>query len=417
MLRRLVHLIWGAEVDPALRPVLLVTLIGSLAGSSVWSFMGIWALKEVGATSSQLGYGYLVVALTAGVVGYIAGHLSDHFGRRRLMLVGQGIFAIYILLFLGAGHHVWLGLGLIVGAGALGSLGGSAGQAMVADLVPPERHEAAYASVRVAANLGVTMGPPIGSLFLLIGGWSFFFPSVSLLALSSWVLAFRYLPVRGAYAPEGPPERGSLRVILHDRTFLLFLAASMFAWLIYVAYETVLPISLVESHGIPEWGWGFLLVVNPLLVTVFQLRLTRRVTGISPALKWVVAMLLMGLPFLFLRVTSALPVILAILVVFVIGEMLWVPTSQSIAARMAPEDLRGAYMGAFGSTAAIGFALSPFLGLQVRSAGGDSAMWAAFACVAILSAALGAITCLHVTRPDARDNAAADDPVGSEAAA
>jgi MFS family permease len=354
-----------------------------------------------------------MVAVTAGVVGYIAGHLSDHFGRRRMMLIGQGIIAVYVLLFLGVGDHVWLALGLLVGAGALGSLGGSAGQAMVADLVPSERHEAAYASVRVAANLGVTMGPPIGSLFLLIGGWSFFFPCVSLLALSSWVVAFRYLPVRGEYAPEGPPERGSLRVILNDRTFLLFLAASMFAWLIYVAYETVLPISLVESHGIPEWGWGFLLIVNPLLVTVFQLRLTRRVSGVSPALKWVVALLMMGLPFLFLSVTSALPAIIAILVLFVIGEMLWVPTSQSIAARMAPEDLRGAYMGAFGSTAAIGFALSPFLGLQVRNASGDSAMWAAFAGVAIVGAVLGAITCLHVAGAKRPEPVVADVPAAS----
>ena len=35
------------------------------------------------------------------------------------------------------------------------------------------------------------------------------------------------------------------------------------------------------------------------------------------------------------------------MVIFVVGEMLWVPTSQAIAAELAPEDLRGAYMGAF----------------------------------------------------------------------
>ncbi len=385
------HLIWGAEVDPALRPVLLVTLMGSLAGSSAWNFMGIWAVKELGATSTQLSYGYLLMAAVGGVVGYGAGHLSDHFGRRRVILFGQGILAVYVLLFLLVGGNIWFGLGLMVGAAGLGSFGGSAGQAMVADLVPPDRHEEAYASVRVAANLGVTMGPPIGSLFLLIGGWTLFFPCVSLLALSAWFLAFRYLPKRGAYAPEGPPERGSLKVIVHDRTFLVFMLASVFAWVVYVAYETVLPISLVESHGVPTWAWGFLLVVNPILVTFFQLRLTRRVTGIPAARRWVVAMLLMGLPFLFLGVSSLLPVILVVLVLFVIGEMLWVPVSQSAVAGLAPEDLRGAYMGAFGGTAAMGFALAPFMGLQVRGAAGDTAMWAAFAAVAVVGAVLGAI--------------------------
>ena len=43
-----------------------------------------------------------------------------------------------------------------------------------------------------------------------------------------------------------------------------------------------------------------------------------------------------------------------VMLVFVIGEMLWVPTSQAIAAGLAPEDIRGAYMGAFNSTAASG---------------------------------------------------------------
>jgi MFS family permease len=398
MVRRLAHLIWGAEVDRALRPVLLVTLVGSLAGSCGWSFMGIWAVKQLGATSAQLSYAYLLMAVVGGFVGYVAGHLSDIYGRRRLILLGQGLLAVYVLLFLGAGDRVWFGIALMVGAGALGSLGGSSGQAMVADLVAPERHEAAYASVRVAANLGVTMGPPIGSLFLIVGGWTLFFPCVSLLALGSWGLAFKYLPKRGAYAPEGPPERGSLGVILQDRTLLVFMAASVFASLVYVAYETVLPISLVESHGVPAWGWGLLLVVNPLLVTLFQLRLTRRVARVPAWRKWVAAMLLMGLPFLLFGVSSAIPVILAVLVLFVIGEMLWVPTSQSIVAGLAPEDLRGAYMGVFGGTGAMGWALAPFLGLQVRSEAGDTAMWAAFAVVALVGAVLGAVACRGVGR-------------------
>jgi predicted MFS family arabinose efflux permease len=401
VLRRLAHLIFGAQVERALKPVLVVTLIGSIAGSSAWNFMGIWAIKELGATSAQLSYGYLLTALVGGVVGYLAGHLSDRFGRRRLILVGDGLQAVYVLLFLTVGNRVWYGIALMVGAAALGSFGGSAGQAMVADLVPEERHEEAYASVRVAANLGVTMGPPIGSLFLLLGGWTVFFPCVSLLAASAWVLAFRYLPKRGAYAPEGPPERGSFGVIRRDRVFLVFLAASVFAWVVYVAYETVLPISLVESHGVPEWGWGLLLVVNPLLVTVFQLRLTRRVTHVPAARKWAVAMLLMGFPFLLFGLSSMLPLIVFVLVVFVIGEMLWVPTSQSIVAGLAPDDLRGAYMGAFGGTAAAGFALAPFVGLQVRGAAGDTAMWGAFAVAAVVAVILGVVAVRGTSGPAA----------------
>ena len=65
---------------------------------------------------------------------------------------------------------------------------------MVADLVAPELHEAAYASQRVASNLGVTLGPPIGALFLFVGGWTLEFVGVSAARGVGFVLAYRYLP-------------------------------------------------------------------------------------------------------------------------------------------------------------------------------------------------------------------------------
>jgi MFS family permease len=102
-------------------------------------------------------------------------------------------------------------------------------------------------------------------------------------------------------------------------------------------------------------------------------------------------MLLMGLPFLLLTVSAAVPVVLFVIAVFVVGEMLWVPTSQSIVAGLAPADLRGAYMGAFGSTGAVGFALAPFFGLQTGEHYGDVAMWGLFAVLAIVGAVFGAI--------------------------
>jgi predicted MFS family arabinose efflux permease len=214
-------------------------------------------------------------------------------------------------------------------------------------------------------------------------------PDRDRLSASAWLIAFRYLPQRGAYAPEGSPERGSLSVILSDRPFLLFLGSAVFAWLVYVAYEIVLPVSLVDGFGYQPAAWGFLVWINPLLVTLFQLRLTRATASIPPAPKLVTALLVMGLPYLLLVQSQALPAVIAVVVIFVIGEMLWVPTSQALVAALAPRDIRGAYIGAFGSAPAIGFALSPLIGFQVRNSFGDDATWTMFACLGVVAAVLG----------------------------
>ena len=397
VVRRVVHLIWGDDLDDALRPVLGVTLVSTAAGSATWSFVAIWAIEELDA-KAELPFALLASAVLAMLSGFLGGYLSDRVGRRRVILFGQAIMVGYPLLLLSLVDTKWAGLAALSLAGVFGALGGSVSQAMVADLVAPERHQAAYASVRVAGNVGVVVGPPLGGLLLILGSWSLLFPSVAVLSGIAWLVAFRYLPHRGAYAPEGPPERGTLAVIFRDKRFLIFLGSAVFAWLTYVAYEVVLPVSIVDGYGYEPQAWGFLVWVNPLLVTLFQVRLTRATAPIAPAPKLVVAMLVMGLPFLVLVWSHSLAAIVFVVVVFVFGEMLWVPTSQAVVADLAPSDIRGAYMGAFGSAPAIGFALAPLIGLQMRNSFGDEATWAFFAGIGVVAAVLGGLALVGLDR-------------------
>jgi predicted MFS family arabinose efflux permease len=359
----------------------------------VWSFVGIWAIKKLHADPSALGLAYLVSALIGVAAGYLGGHLSDHFGRRPLILTAWAGQTLLVLGFLAANGSERAGLVVIAFAGLFFQLGNAADQALVADLVAPDRHESAYASVRVASNLGTTLGPPLGGLFLLLGGWPGLFAGAAALSAAGFVIAVLFLPRRGAFSPEERPTRGSFVVIVRDRPFLLFLVSAAFAWLVYVAFEAVLPISLVASHGYSPATWGFLVVINPALVTFFQLRLTERLRSVPAAAKLAVGLPLMGVPFLLLPLNDSVPVVLLMLVLFVLGEMLWVPTSQTIVAGLAPPDIRGAYMGAFGAMGAIGFALAPFLGLQVRKSFGDEALWVFEASLSLVAAATGAAAC------------------------
>jgi predicted MFS family arabinose efflux permease len=390
---RLFRLVWGADVDRPLRPVLAISVASSVGGSTVWTFVGIWAIERLHSSQTAVGTAFLISALVGAAAGYLGGHLSDYVGRRPLILIAWACQTGLVLGFLAAGGRELVGLGLLCLGGLFFQIGSAADQAMVADLVPPERHEQAYAAVRVASNLGTTLGPPIGGLFLALGSWPTLFVGAAALFASGFLLALRFLPRQGAYAPAEPPTRHSAGVIARDRPFLLFLFSSGLAWLVYVTFEVVLPISLVRSHGLSPSTWGFLVIVNPLLVTLVQLRLTRLLEPVSAAIKLAVGLPLMGFPFLFLRVVDSIPVVAFMLTVFVIGEMLWVPTSQAIVAGLAPPDIRGAYMGAFGSMAAVGFAVAPFMLLQVRASLGDNALWVTVAALSLVAGATGAAAC------------------------
>jgi MFS family permease len=387
---RLFRLVWGDDVDRALRPVLAVSFVGSTAFTAGWSFVGIWAIERLGAARWELGLAYFFSAVVGVATGYLGGHLSDHVGRRPMILLGWALLALSFLSFGLVGGHLYAGLALFVASSVGGSIGSGADQAMIADLVPPGRHEAGYASVRVASNLGVVCGPPIGGLLLIGRHWPVLFSGVAVMSAIAITIAYRFLPRSGAYAPAEPPTRGSFGAIRRDRAFLVFLLSGALAYLVYVAFETVLPVSAVNTHGIAPSTWGFIVITNPLLVTLFQLRMTRWTSSFSSGPKLVMAMLVMGGSFLLLLVSGAAWMFFVVVLVFVIGEMLWVPTSQAIAAALAPEDIRGAYMGAFGSTAALGFALGPVTGLALSGHGHEDRAWLFFAAVSVLAAMSGA---------------------------
>jgi hypothetical protein len=54
--------------------------------------------------------------------------------------------------------------------------------------------------------------------------------------------------------------------------------------------------------------------------------------------------------------------------------------------------------GTIGSAPAIGFALAPLIGLQVRNSFGDEATWAMFAVIGVVAAVLGGLALLRLDR-------------------
>ena len=128
------------------------------------------------------------------------------------------------------------------------------------------------------------------------------------------------------------------------------------------------------------------------------MRLTRWTGRYSTAAKLGVALPLMGVPFLLLSLTAAIPMVVLVIVLFVFGEMLWIPASQSVVSRLAPIDLRGAYMGAFSISWSVSWALGPFLGLQVHAAFGDGATWLMFAVMSLLAGGMGAAAAVGALR-------------------
>jgi multidrug resistance protein len=111
----------------------------------------------------------LIISFTAAqlVSAPMWGRFSDRYGRRPALLIGLGAAAIAYVVFAFA-NSLWL---LLLSRVVQGAGGGTVGviQAYVADATEPKSRAKALGWLSAATNVGVALGPPLGSLALLAG--------------------------------------------------------------------------------------------------------------------------------------------------------------------------------------------------------------------------------------------------------
>ena len=393
----LVEQIFGGSADRRVRPVIAVTFTYALF-STFWVYVGVFAVKGLGAAAEDVGLLFLLAAPPAAVANYTSGAVSDRLGRRGLIVASFAASAINMTVLWLVGQRLAVAFALIVLQGVLGAPAYSLDRVLVADFVPEaERREDAYAAVRVANNLGILVGPPTAALLIHLGGWPAFLLGLVVVAVAGAAVTVLVVPRHGALAPAELPPVRALRVLGRDPPFVLLLVSTLLGFAIYVGYETVLPVVAVSAYGLAASTWGLLLIIAPLLVVTGQLRLTRATADVDAGARLAAAMLLMGLPFLALIAGSSVVVIAAVIVVFVVGDMLWIPTSQALAAELAPRAWRGTYFGALAAMTGPAWTLVPLIALQLRTAVGVTAVWIFFGMAAVVGAAVG-VAAVHAAR-------------------
>ena len=127
----------------------------------VWPFLTIYLRQRLQISLTEVAALLSVNAAVSLIATSIAGPVIDRFGRKTPMVVGMAASSLNLLAMSAAGSYsLWLLLMAL--DGAISPLYQVGSQAMVADLVEPERRPSAYALLRMIANLGVAIGPSVG---------------------------------------------------------------------------------------------------------------------------------------------------------------------------------------------------------------------------------------------------------------
>jgi MFS family permease len=377
--------------------LMLASFIDHIGSFLLLPFLSLYITQRFNVGLSEMGKVFFVFALAGTAGGILGGGITDKFGRRSLIIIGILLSAASNLLmgFAGSLSLIFLFAPLV---GLLGDIGGPAQSAMVADLLPEHRQAEGFSIWRVSVNVAAVIGPILGG-FLADYNFLYLFIGDAVFSLITAIIVFLALPETRPAPKHGEAEEGLLKTfagygqVLRDRVFIAFILLSMLGVLIYAQMNTTMPVYLRDFHNIPAKGYGWLMSLNAIMVVFMQFWITRRLKKVRPLVLVALGTFFYAVGFGMYGFGGGFLYFAIGMVIITIGEMIVAPTGQALAARFAPEEMRGRYMALFGFSWALPFAFGPLIAGYVTDYIDPNWVW--YGCAILGAIAIAGYLALH----------------------
>lgn len=269
--------------------------------------------------------------------------------------------------------------------GAITEAGHPASAALVQDIVPPEHRVIAYAVQRFAINLAWSLGPATAGFLAEHSFFGLFAVDAATSAVFG-IIAWLFLPRGRQTAREHAGWSHAWQSIRENKPFLaLFGACVCVAW-IFRQTNTTFPLHF-ERSGLPLHLCGMVLAMNGVMICLFEVPLAAGLSHFTVKKVLALGYILMGASFLIFLVSGSLSAFVIMMIIFTIGEMSAFSRQQAYSASLAPEDMRGRYVGFLSFAWCAGSTASSALGMSLYDHHA-TALWTFNAVLGIVAALL-----------------------------
>ena len=334
--------------------VVITSFIDGIGNTMVFPFFALYITQKFNVGMTEAGILLGVFSFAGLIGGGFGGALTDKFGRRKLILFGL-VFSAVSSILLGITNSLVLMYPISAMIGFIGSLAGPAHGAMIADILPEEKRSEGFGILRVVGNMTWIVGPTIAG-FVASKSFLALFITDAVISCIVALIVYRFIHETKPQTPEGHEEQsmaqamGGYGVVLRDFPFIAFILSSILMTIVYLQMYGSLSVFLRDNYGVNPQGYGILMSTSAITVIIFQFWTTRKIKTRPPFQMMALGAVFYAIGFTLFGVVQTFVLFALNIVIITIGEMIVMPTSQTLVAGFAPNDMRGRYM-AFASLA------------------------------------------------------------------
>jgi len=304
----------------------------------------------------------------------LGGYFSDRFGRRNTIVLGTlgNALAIFTLYF---AQRIGAIVVMMFLAGFAGGFYMPASNALLADLVPEPLRLRAYSAQRLANNAGFAFGSAAAGFLIGISIFALF-AGDALTTAAFGIIALTMLPHGLRTQRKEASWSQAWTVLKRDRAFWALCASTILTSFVFLQFSSTfslevkqrgLTLDLFGWHLRPEQVFGMILAWNGTLVASCELLLTRWTQRFESRAVIMLGYVFLGGGFAMNALPGGVGTLFVAMTVFTVGEMLSQPMRSAYVAALAPETMRGRYMGALAMAATSANIFGPALSLPFHA--------------------------------------------------
>lgn len=346
-------------------------------------FTSLYLTKEANYSLAQAGFVMSFYGVGSILGSFSGGWLTDRFNHHRIMFWSLVSSGLILLLLLSTTNQALLCLIMFCYA-FTADMFRPANSAAISSYSSPETRTRSISLVRLAVNLGFSVGPAIGGFIAYNLGYFSLFIIDAVTSVGAALLLYFYLPknyeTNPVHAQQPKAVLSKENSAYSDKIYLFFVFLVALYGASFFQLFASIPQYFAQDCHYSEDTIGLLLALNGFLVVVIEMPLMSYLQHHTNTFRFIVwGVLFIPLSFLFLVFGQHLIVMAIIYTLFItFSEIFAMPFMMNFSLSRPIKARQGQYSALYSIGYGVSNIIAPSLGLGLATAYGFNAMFGFF---------------------------------------
>ena len=368
--------------------LLALVMLINRCGGMVIAFLTLYLTQKLGFSITDAGF--VMVAFGVGSIcgTFIGGKLTDLIGYFPVQLWSLFLGGVMFLLISQTQNYYAI-CTLVFFLSTFGEAYRPANTASIADFSTPETFTRSVSLIRLAINIGWSIGPAIGG-FLASRNYTLLFWADGLTNICAAILVFSFLrntrrqkADNQAIKPATNPKDSAYR----DQTYWIFLFLTTLYAVAFFQLFTIGPVFYKQICALTEIQIGYILGLNGLLVALIEMVLVYKIEGKFEKLYLIsFGVGLVAVNYIIFLFTHNYAWLIVGIVFATFSEIFAMPFMNAFSIERSKPHNRGQYSALHSMTWSIAQISAPLIGTQTIAHLGFDALWYILGSFGVVSA-------------------------------